>query len=140
MVINNFENQIFNEYAKNAFDKFYFTLMSKHPLLKAENIDFNTAFKIFYSRGGRYNIYFYVEFLQYLDEINVSVDIILEVMKYAAITTLFNRNTIYLEIENSIIGFTRLEDKIQKFKMENLESFKRYSESLKEFRCNYEHK
>jgi hypothetical protein len=135
---NNFEKQTFEKYAADSWEKFKFTLESKIPVIKTENIDYLKVFELFFIHQGKYSIYFYIDFLQYLDKINADINTKIEVMKHAAITSLYNRNTIYLENENKIIAFTRLDNKIQKYEIESLELFEQNSESLNEWRCNYE--
>ncbi|MCT1183830.1 hypothetical protein EFL99_11440 [Lactococcus lactis] len=138
MLLTKFDEEIFQKYVLVSCDKFYFTFLSKIPSLEVAICDYAEAFKIFYLHGGRYNISFYVEFINFLYGCGNTQSIVEEVMRYAAKTILFNHNTLYLQLENDIVGYTRVEGKILKIKSQSIEEFIYKFNSVKEYRCNNE--
>lgn len=57
--------------AKNSEKKFSFTLNNKIPGLKLLKYQDDNLFRLFFNYDGKYTIYFYVDFIKYLDSISV---------------------------------------------------------------------
>lgn len=132
------KNQIFIKYGMNSFGKFKYTLSEKMPFLDKIKLDWQNIFWEYFNNGGSYNIYFYISLIKYLDKSNVDKSIIIEVMKYVAITSLYNRNTIYIELEKNIIGFYRNLNKVKMFVVDSREDISKITDSLLEFDCNHD--
>jgi hypothetical protein len=123
--------------AFSASQKFLYSLSNNIPRIKEAKVDFNSVFEIFFYHNGRYSIYFYIDLIKFLDREQVDISVIIEVMKHAAVTSLFNQNSLYFVTESGVIIFTRDGKKIKKITAPTISEFLQESTSLKEFCCNY---
>ncbi|MBJ6745911.1 hypothetical protein JEQ21_05495 [Streptococcus sp. 121] len=117
--------------------KFRYTILERHPQLLDVELDFNRVFYLFFKENGRFTLYFYISFVNFLINSHVDFEICKSVLRYAARSSLFNRNAIYMMKSDSYVGFFRKDDEIFGFTASEQELkylMKEYG-ILKEYGC-----
>lgn len=139
MILSNFDEQLFQSHVLKKLGKFSFALLEKLPFLTNQNLPVEDVFRLFYLHGSNFNIYFYIDLVKYLDKFRYSFSILEQVMEYAAITSLFNKNAIYyLRDDGKIRGCIRLDNQVLKFEVDSLEDIRENWGCLLALSCNCE--
>lgn len=122
-----------SQYAKG---KFIYTLQQKIPEVDFSLYSEMDMYSLFFINDGLFTIYFYIDLVRYLDKQGVNYDILEHIIRFAAITQLFNRNALIYSEDNTVYTFVRNGEKVFKIISKNIDEVLAEYKIVKGFVCN----